>query len=192
MTSICGSIGPSFFPQYTADDSTAKQISTWNRDLQRAARARTISFGLPSDFAADLEQEGRLGLLIALRRYGAPPERLMRTVVANAVLKKSISEARWRRYSVAIETAEELPCQPKTPNCENGLLGGLLQELPGSLQTIFQLLYVEGLSQRIAAVRMSVSQPRVTELHKQLKRKLKAKIVLAGQKVAGQKEQHGC
>ena len=39
---------------------------------------------------------------------------------------------------------------------------------PSQLQTVFYMLYCEELSQREAAVRLGVSQPRVAALHRQL------------------------
>lgn len=174
MASICEAIASPAIAQYPSEDIKAAQISKWDKDFRRAARARTVGFELPSDFAADLEQEARVAVLNALNRYGDAPEQLIRTIVANSILKGSINEARWRRHTAPVNAAENICSDFEEPNHDVRLLSALIRTLPSSVQQVFQLLYVEGVSQRIAAARMKVSQPRITHLHKELKETLKA------------------
>lgn len=176
MASVCGAIPPSF-SQNQSTDNTAALLSRWEPDLRRAARARLYSFDLPLDYGADLEQEGRLSLVLAARRYHEPTEQLMRTVLANSVLKASARESRRCRRTVEIEAAETVADESQHESSDPGLVRRTkraIVTLPAPLKQLFGLLYVEGISQREAASRLRLSQPRVSKLHAQLKQRLKA------------------
>jgi RNA polymerase sigma factor (sigma-70 family) len=176
MASICGAIPPILSSKADTPDSAAAFISRWEVDLRNTARARVLSFRLPADYGADLKQEARLSLLGAFRRYPEPSEQLIRTVLGHSVLKASVRESRRYGRKDPIEAAEEMADDSQRESYEPVLIQRLrdaIQALPSSLQQIFGLLYVEGISQRDAASRLGISQPRVSKLHKEFKARLK-------------------
>jgi RNA polymerase sigma factor (sigma-70 family) len=177
MASICGAIPPILSLNSAAAESAAAFISRWEVDLRTAARARLFSFNLPADYGADLEQEARLSLLAASRRYADPNDQLIRTVLGHSVLKASLREVRRNGRTIPIEAAEQLADDSQYESYEPALIQRLrnaIKALPSSLQQIFSLLYVKGVNQRCAASLLKVSQPRISNLHKELKARLKA------------------
>jgi RNA polymerase sigma factor (sigma-70 family) len=177
MASICGAIPPVLPLNSDAPEAAAAFISRWEVDLRTATRARLFSFNLPPDYGADLEQEARLSLLAASRRYAEPNDQLIRTVLGHSVLKASLREGRRHGRTISIEVAEQIVDHSQYESYEPALIQRLknaIETLPSSLQQIFSLLYVDGISQRCAASLLKVSQPRVSSLHKELQARLKA------------------
>jgi RNA polymerase sigma factor (sigma-70 family) len=54
-----------------------------------------------------------------------------------------------------------------------------LEALPNALKQVFRLLYAEGLSQREAASRLNISQPRIAKLHAHLQKEVKERLINA-------------
>jgi RNA polymerase sigma factor (sigma-70 family) len=140
-----------------------------------------VSFELPSDYNDDLKQEARLSILRAARRYEGAPEQLMRTVLGHSISKAAARESRRNRREVEIDSSRDVADthQSRFLVTEYSLVKRVteaLTELPAQLKRIFELLYQEGLTQREAAIRMKVSQPRVAKLHTQLRDELKERL----------------
>jgi RNA polymerase sigma factor (sigma-70 family) len=148
----------------------ARAITRWDGDIVRAAKASARRRGLASDHPAaeDAAQEARLSLALVVRQ-GIHAERYVRRVISN-----SVRNAARQTLVVSNETsADALDALPDDAGREGDLLAESrvrewIARQPAQVQAVFHLLYREDLSQREAAERLGVSQPRVAKLHREL------------------------
>jgi len=92
----------------------------------------------------------------------------MRRVIQNAVLNSTRREDRF--VPCTLEDAARVHHEPSVqpPSALIQSVRNWVAELPTRLARLYQLLYVEGATQREVAGRMRLSQPRVAQLHRQL------------------------
>ncbi len=140
----------------------------WDDDIRRAARA--AANGNDAD-EEDLAQVVRMRLLIVNRAFQDAPAAYIRAVITNTL--RSVLRYEARRFSTRSPLAEQL--NPDFPAPVDDLadakvrsVAAWVNSLPVRFQAVYRQLYSEGRSQRDAARLMSVSQPRISQLHRQL------------------------
>ena len=150
-----------------AEDGT---IEAWEDDIVRGARAYARKRGLSADhpFAEDVAQHVRLEVVRAIRKTRVKDERYVRRVISNSA-KNSARQTQVAARMVSGDALEGLEEEPVVRDVlAERRVRQWIDEQPSQLQAVFHLLYCEDLSQREAAVRLGVSQPRVAKLHRQL------------------------
>jgi len=145
-------------------------IQSWDDDIVRASRACARRRGLNGEhpFAENVAQDVRLAIVLAGRRIGVDDERYIRRVISNGV-KNSARQTQVAANEVS-DDALDGPLADQVP-CDVLAVRRVRQWIcrqPTQLQAVFDLLYHEDLTQREAALRLGVSQPRVAKLHRQL------------------------
>lgn len=158
-------------PVLPANSNTeASAVTRWDDDIVRASKASARRRGLAADHPAaeDAAQEARLSVALVARQ-GIQGEGYVRRVISN-----SVRNAARQTLVVSNETtADALDALAD----DEGRQGDLLAEArvrewiagqSAQVQAVFELLYREELSQREAAERLGVSQPRVAKLHREL------------------------
>ena len=161
-------------------------IIHWTRDTERAASAAASSAGLDPDEACDFSQEAHIRLL-AMCRTGRPhPDSYVRIVIANAVRSARRPSLRWLSRYVSperprmIAEQEERECESTIDDFAapeeadpTGILAvrRFISSIPARLFKVYNLLYLEGLTQEEAARRLGVTRQRVTQLHGELLRR---------------------
>lgn len=155
-----------------ADDESAFDeaafLQLWDRDIRRAAAAgarRLRSAAVDTD---DLAQAARYQLLRAIRRHRITSTGYIRRLIRNAILSVLRHEARRRDGDLGrrVELTEDLPAQsPEPPDNVAARVTAWITTLPDRLQHVYHALYVHRLTQRNAARRLGISQPRVAQLH---------------------------
>jgi RNA polymerase sigma factor (sigma-70 family) len=141
-------------------------LKQWDADVRRAARARSSGLSTDAD-VDDLAQEARLRLVLVARRRADMPVPYLRTVVANAVRAAS---RRYRQRAKVEELSEELaaPCEEPRDRRAGEVVARWVEQLPSSLQAVYQALYRDDRAQRETATMLGISQPRVAQLHRAL------------------------
>jgi len=185
------SVSPdSSFPIAIPSVSNAEEVlKAWDPDISRAATIAAKRARLDETEADDFAQEARLKLLRALRGYGLPSDGYVRVLISNTI--ESVRAVRMRSLSREIHfpapsAEQEDSDQPDRgedripdrdhphPQTERVIMIAVAQwveSLPDGLRSIYELLYVEGLTQREAARAMKVTQPWVAQLHTELLRR---------------------
>jgi RNA polymerase sigma factor (sigma-70 family) len=140
----------------------------WDMDIRRAARARAHGDRTDED---DLAQHARMRLMQVGRVMSKPPTPYVRAVIANAM--KSARRRERRSFSTRSPLAREFPDCLAAPAIEvhdgsEARVAAWIQTLPTQLRNVYQHLYTDRRPQREAARLMRMSQPRVTQLHRQL------------------------
>lgn len=152
----------------------ASVLHSWDADIKRAARHAALARGGSLDDAEDFEQAARLALTHVARSVPGPAEPYLRRTIQNAVRGAARHE---RRALGALSQAfVELNDNLADPTSEQGgelvaLLLEWLSLLPARMQRLYELLYVQGYTQREVAKLLRVSQPRVAQLHSDLLRR---------------------
>lgn len=139
-------------------------LLTWDADIRRAARTRARGRRNAHVLADELAQAARLRVLAAVRQRGDLPQAYLRTVIANAVATPLTRDR-------ALEMADQVPLDlvdEEAAGPADHLAVEAVQQwlpnLPAPLQRVYHLLFVEGHSQREAALLMQVSQPRIAQM----------------------------
>lgn len=164
----------------------------WGKEIRsRAESISKNSLVALLDFADDLEQVGLIAFWRACRTFdpgrGVPFEHYARTVIHRAMT----SEVRKTKHHTAAGRALWID----DPDLDPGILPPAtdpgsrhhqqaarervrrwVSKGPPRLREVFGLLYAEGLSQREAAVLMGVTQPRISQLHRDLLRRGQAEL----------------
>lgn len=151
-------------------DAEREALDGWDDDIVRAARASARKRGLGADHALadDVAQEVRLAVALAVRKRGVNDERYLRRVISNTT-KNAARQSQVMANEVPDEALEELPADFEPVDVFAARrVRGWIGDQPPQLQAVFRLLYCDDLSQREAATRLGVSQPRVAKLHRQL------------------------
>jgi DNA-directed RNA polymerase specialized sigma24 family protein len=151
---------------------------SWDADVLRASQsmARRIRC-CPADHQ-DLAQEARLRLLTAYRSRGNMPKEYGRRIVRNALVSAArpvIREQRQHANDVDVEDVVE----DDGVGHPGGGTGKLIAKLPRRMRHVYTLLYVKDLSQREAAAKLRVTQPRVAQLHRELLERARALVIAA-------------
>jgi len=151
-------------------DIETHAVMHWDDDIVRAAGASARRRGLAADHpvAEDAAQEARLSVALVARR-GIQGEGYLRRVISN-----SVRNAARQTLVVSNETtADALDALDDDEERQRDLLaearvGEWIAGQSAQVQAVFELLYREDLSQREAAKRLGISQPRVAKLHREL------------------------
>ena len=153
-------------------------VNTWDSDIKRAARRATHAHGLGYDAAQEFAQAAR----IALARTAASADELgtfyMRRVIQNAVRDAARRERRMFGVAAPLDDADTA-VDPATEERSDLIdwSADWVSLLPRRLNQLYNLLYVQGYTQREAAPLLGVSQPRVTQLHQELLRRGRAELI---------------
>ena len=121
----------------------------------------------------DLVQVGRIAVYTAALKYGphhgTPFSHYAKRAIRNRVLREVARLKRQRKGEAALDAVtNDVPVPMPEPQEQTDLLVLWTRELLEPHRTIFQLLYVQGLTQRAAAQRVQKSQPRVSQMHQSL------------------------
>jgi RNA polymerase sigma factor (sigma-70 family) len=144
-------------------------VKPWEQDVQRASKRMAVRVrGCHTD-GEDFAQEARIRLLIAHRKRGFMQQGYVRRVIRNAVVsaaRPSIRREQRHANDVDIETIED-SAEGDNRTGPRDLVVKLVAQLPRRLRRVYELLYVKELSQREAAAKLRVTQPRVAQLHRE-------------------------
>ena len=153
-----------------ARSSVERTLEAWDGDIRRAAAAaaaRSTDYRIDGD---DLAQTARIQLWRALCREPGLPDSYIRRIVVNA-LRSSARAARAGLLFEAPERADHVAVDELvgTADPDRALaVRWWIASLSDRQRLLYELIYVAGHTQREAAQRLSVSQPRVAQLHQQL------------------------
>ena len=156
-----------------SDDHFNSVLNELNPYVNKAS-AR-ISFGLKTSDKDDLAQEARLRLFQTFQRRPEKDLPYFKRTAVNAMLdvyssEKSNQLESWELdetsgiisdFTDAATVTDELSMRVSVQNW--------IIQLPIRLQQVYKLLYIEDYTQREAAAKLGISQPRVAHLHEQLK-----------------------
>jgi RNA polymerase sigma factor (sigma-70 family) len=154
-------------------------INTWDSDIKRAARRAAGARGLGYDAAQEFAQAAR----IALARIAVNADELgtfyVRRVIQNAVRDSVRRDRRMFGLAASLDAAAAAAVDPATEERSNLIdwIADWVSLLPRRLNHLYNLLYVQGYTQREAAPLLGVSQPRVTQLHQELLRRGRAALI---------------
>ncbi len=164
-----------FFPSALSQHSEERFFQDWDPDIKRAAVSAAKTAGVDRSHSEDFAQEARMRLLTVRRSWGAAAEPYIRRVIANAVRAARRSRVRDLRHVVAIEDTTETAAIEVASYGRAGTdlfvisaVKRLIQLLPDKLRALYELVYVQGCTQREAAAELGVTQPRVAQLHAEL------------------------
>lgn len=154
-------------------------IQLWDEDIKRAAKSTARAFRLDPDLAQDLAQEGRIRL-IHLFRFRFPLESsYVRSTLKNALLKAAKRELAARKPTANILQ----DCPPANDNTEisspedSTNLRIDISSLSPRFIRIYDLLYRQECTQQEVANILGVSQPRVSQLRRDLLKEVEEKIL---------------
>ena len=121
----------------------------------------------------DLRQAGRVAVYWSALRYkasvGVPFSHYAKRAIKNRITREAARLVGRRRSEVPLdEVPGDQPAVMPVPDPRLELVREWTRNLPHPHAAVYRLLYVEGLSQRSAAVELGVSQPRVSQMHKSL------------------------
>jgi RNA polymerase sigma factor (sigma-70 family) len=155
-------------------------VQSWEPDVIRAAK----SWGLSYDATQDLAQAARIALAQALESDPTRPANYLRRVIANAMrdeyrARRLIDDPKKRAGDDANDASEVLDSEPIA--CEVFFDADFVKHwtatLPAHLQHVFDLIYVQDLTQRSAATMLGLSKTRVVQLNNELLRRGKIKLI---------------
>jgi RNA polymerase sigma factor (sigma-70 family) len=154
-------------------------LSTWEKDIQAAARSWSRSAGGTSLDADDLAQESRLKLFLAASRPEGIPPKAVRKLIRNA-MSNAIRDARrggkFQQFPVDPDGRELEPASPKVEDAGVEDVRVRLRDLPVPLRVIYNAIYVQGRTGGGIAAVLGVSAARVSQLHAELKSKMSHKL----------------
>jgi RNA polymerase sigma factor (sigma-70 family) len=153
---------PSFFPLSSSPDHF---LFTWDDDVRKASRAAARRICGTREDAEDFAQEVRIRLFPLVGKPQAAAPRYIRKVVANAI-KTATERIDTTTFEEITEETEQIPGAPTDTRISE--VTAWIDTLPFRLRTVYQHLYVDGLTQREAATVMGVTQPRIAQLHARL------------------------
>lgn len=118
----------------------------------------------------DLIQVGRIAVYKAALKYkferGTPFSHYTKRAIKNAVMQEVTRLSRqWQFESPLDNWVHDVDGQADAPDERIERISKWVESLSEPHATIFRMLYVEGLKQRIVAEKLEVSQPRIAQLH---------------------------
>lgn len=167
------------FRGYTCTAATVDEaviLEIWSPRIQELALRLARNFRLGSGAEEDLAQEARLRVL-QVARGGRP---LVPPYVWKVIKNSMWSALKRDRLNRESESAlldgtdqlnpESFVYQPSS----DGILVRRIETLPRRLREVYHLLYVEGLTQQEASVRLDISQARIAQLKQVLLARVRA------------------
>ena len=166
---------------YTSTIPSLDQLlQSWDPDVLRAAEA----WGLSYDATQDLAQAARISLARTLGQDATRPAAYLRRVITNAMrdeyrAKRLIDEPIKRDGGDVNDVAEPLDMEPIASEVffDVDYVRHWVDTLPGRLQGVFDLLYVQDLPQRSVATVLGLSKTRVVQLNEELLRRGKRELI---------------
>jgi RNA polymerase sigma factor (sigma-70 family) len=157
-------------------------VLSWDRDIVRASTsmAHRIGAGRRAD-DGDFAQEARMRLLIAFRVRGTIPKGYGRRIVRNAIVsaaRRVIRDQKLHADDVDVDTVEESP-EEDGGRHPVGTVANLIARMPRRMRRVYGLLYEQDLTQREAAAKLRLTQPRVAQLHRELLEQARALLIAA-------------
>jgi RNA polymerase sigma factor (sigma-70 family) len=155
------------------DGQFTELLTQFDPLIKRAARRASYYLNGTASLADDLAQDVRCHLWEALQTKPTSNPAFVRKVVTNALR----SRIRFERCRLQLgsedvrELDERLPGvldSYYTDGIDRLFIAKWVSELPGRLHMVFDALYKQGYTQREASKALRVSQPRVTQLHREL------------------------
>ena len=143
--------------------AAAALLSRWEPIVQASARRRTKCMASREDVA----QAGRLAVLAAAGHYNVERGQSFNHYASRAISNETLKEALRLQTQSECECGLDAALGVSAPNSRDRC-GGVrewISGLPRILIKVFVLLYRFGLTQREAAARLRVSQPRICQLH---------------------------
>jgi RNA polymerase sigma factor (sigma-70 family) len=156
-------------------------VASWDADVRRASVVMAHRIGACRADEGDFAQEARIRLLRAYRSRGTMPQGYGRRIVRNAVVsaaRRVIREQRQHANDVDVADAEEAVEDDGAAHPATGV-EKLIARLPQRMRRVYALLYVQDLSQREAAAKLRVTQPRVAQLHRELLERARDLLIAA-------------
>jgi RNA polymerase sigma factor (sigma-70 family) len=170
VESVCGS---SLLPAIdNLLQETERVLAVFDHDVRRGASAKVYRAELPRDHIADLEQDARLALIRAVRRYPVVPERLARRIMKNEFSKRAATE-RSKCRTLPLPEADAQQDDEQSPDCSPDpwridAVRRAMRCLPLAQQRLYEAIYRDGLTQREAAQKFRISQSSVAKAHRLL------------------------
>ena len=158
-------------------------LERWDKDVIRAAAARAASTSAGANIRKDLEQEARIGVLLALRRGKGHIEPYVRRTIVNAITKAAHREMRThivaqQQSSTVLDSTEDHAASHSGNDLlAKAALADWVDRLPHKLRHVYEHLYVDGCTQRRTADCMGASQPRIAQLHRDLLSRARVDLV---------------
>lgn len=155
-----------------SQDTFQRFFVEFDGDIRRSALSASVGVG--RGVSDDVAQEVRLHLFKLIGRRGNQATPFLRRVIANSARKARAREA---RYVLRVVSIDDLPdtCIVDARSSERGAdpfvttaVAHWVARLPFRLQRVFELIYVEGCTQREIAQKLGITQARVAQLHSQL------------------------
>lgn len=143
-----------------------KQQRNWDRFINRSARnlaRRTLDRALEAD---DIAQVGRIRLFRL--KPGAGSRNWVGKVLFNEMRREAGRPASPLPLTDAAYAIPDERLESESDALTRMSVRLWLGELPPELRKVYQLLYVDGASQRAAAEKLGCSQSRVNQLHLEL------------------------
>ena len=171
----------SFFP----DNSTSEQLlERWDADIHRASEAAVRSFQTRVVDRDDFAQDARLRVLHSYKSDPGRSEAFIRTVIKNSTRNSARSETPYLEKTDLVEDLENIEETAnvgafQTTEIDHFAVAAVrrfVSTLPQNLQAVYKFIFQDELTQRDAARRIGVSQPRVAELKRELLRRGKKEL----------------
>jgi RNA polymerase sigma factor (sigma-70 family) len=160
-------------------------LSHWRKDVERAAVWASEESHLDLHEADDFAQEAYIRLLGAFRKGDFLPDSYVRTLIGSAVRSARRPRLRWASRYLSFESPEVseadgdvppsgldmFPCSDETDLCDIVAARRFIDGAPDRLREVFELMYVQGLTQQEAASRLGITRQRITQLRAELLRR---------------------
>jgi RNA polymerase sigma factor (sigma-70 family) len=161
------------------------QIELWTAEIRAKAKHLAGRFHVSArDLTDDLEQAGLIAFLRATHAYrqdrGKPFANYVRRAVRNAMTSRLRAlfapDGLLAACALDVIFANQQFSAPKENRPDNhyeriemqSYVSEWVRSLPPRVQEIYGLVYEQGLTQREVANRTGISQPRVSQIHRQL------------------------
>jgi RNA polymerase sigma factor (sigma-70 family) len=148
-------------------------LQVWDPHIMKVAGAVARRVGAFDGDADDFAQAGRLALARVAADRG---EGYKKRVIRNAIFDAARRERRGFR-SLAGGREELNEAVLRVGDNDLSDVTECVARLPQRLRDVYDLLYIQGFTQREAATRLQVTQPRITQLHTELKRSVRNQLL---------------
>ncbi len=151
-------------PHGCSNESVA--LLALDRDIVAAARHQAARFPNRDYLAEELAQHARMRVLNLLRTRREPSTAYIRTTIANAVRTPPSKDL---AIEHSMEIGPEIPAERREDDfLAAAVVRGWIGSLSPILRKVYDLLFVQELTQREAASQLGVSQPRIAQLRAEL------------------------
>jgi RNA polymerase sigma factor (sigma-70 family) len=161
---------PSHISKTISCTEEAKFLCSCEGDIKKLASYWVKRLGLPEVDADDLYQDTQMQLLCLFRSQLHVDEGSLKKLISRLIFNKArvYRRAHDRYGSLTVEPVEERDSLEDLDPILTRAVHRTIHALPADLQKVYDLIYRRGLSQSQVAARLSVSQPRVSQLNRTL------------------------